>query len=173
MRPEFEIELVGILKQKEREEQGILEREVAIAAKEKEFTQQFQELLKTLVLPQFEHVVDLLSENYYPAEVNVFGGPGGEKGCYLTFAIRKMSDNWALKGGKIIGPRMAFQAQKSGQRVIYFANYNPNSSKTTEQIMSLGNITMEFLEQEIRHLFEALQPMEDQFSPSSEMRSVV
>src|SRR6185436_6262703 len=156
MRPEFAAELRSILQGKDDREEDRQRGLSSACDKDEDFTQGFQEILKTRILPQFENVVEILSDNCYPAEVRVIGSPG-DKTCYLTFSNQKVSGNWALHGGEIVGPRMAFQARKSDRNVAYVADYKSEKVPRKDVRMGLNEVTSSFVEEEIRQLFRAME----------------
>src|SRR6185503_13864016 len=116
MRPEFAAELRSILQGKDDREEDRQRGLNSACDNDEDFTQGFQEILKTRILPQFENVVEILYDNCYLAQVRVSGSPF-DKTCYLTFANRMVSGYWAVHGGEIVGPRMAFQVRKSDRIV--------------------------------------------------------
>jgi hypothetical protein len=166
MRPEFVEEMQAILRAKDDVENEKQQHLTAVLDDEEDFTQQFQEVLKTRILPQFEIVAGILSRNYYPAEVRVVGIPG-EKACYLTFSGEKATGNWSLKGGEISGPRMAFRAERAERNVAYFADYKDGKAPKPELRLKLSDITDSFIEKEIRRLFESFSPALNTLSVAS------
>ena len=169
MRPEFVVELKAILRTKDELDEKEQRRLGSMADDDEDFTQNFQELLQTRILPQFEVVAGILTQNYYPVEVKIIGLPG-EKACYLTFSDKKVTGAWALKGGQITGPRMAFRAERADRNVAYLADYKNGKAPCPEIRMQLSEVTDRFIENEIRRLFESFGP--DQQSMSAKNKEL-
>ena len=157
MRPEFAAELKSILRTKDELDEKEQRRLGVMADDDEDFTQNFQEILEARILPQFEFVAGILTQNYYPVEVKIIGLPG-EKACYLTFSDKKVTGAWALKGGQIAGPRMAFRAERADRNVAYLADYKNGKAPCPETRMQLSEVTDGFIENEIRRLFESFGP---------------
>lgn len=157
MQQQFMVEMKTILRKKGEADEIEKQRLGKKADDDEDFTQMFQEILQVRILPIFDAVAGILVQNNYPVEVKVIGVPG-EKACCLTFSVEKVTGAWASRGGAIDGPRMAFRAERADRNVAYFADYKNGKAPSPEIRMQLSEVTEGFIENEIRHLFDAFGP---------------